>query len=123
MTFSETCKTQRDLLGWSRDTLAKAAGIGTNTVWRIEEGLVTPRAGTMRALRKALNLQPAPAPIPVGTLTVALSEPVIRALREMGQSEMYAGASPEEVAAELLRELVRARSNKKGVVRLPRRPP
>jgi predicted transcriptional regulator len=45
----------RALIGWSRDSLAKAAGTTERTIARIEDADTAPRASTMAAIRTALE--------------------------------------------------------------------
>ncbi len=42
----------------SQADLAKASGVGPASIARIELGIVTPRAGTVRKLAQALNVPP-----------------------------------------------------------------
>jgi transcriptional regulator with XRE-family HTH domain len=43
----------------SQMELAKASGVGSTTIARIELGMVVPRAGTVRKLAQALEVKPA----------------------------------------------------------------
>lgn len=53
----EKIKERRLELGMSRKSLAEAAGITYNAVWRIETGQREPLAGTLATLAKALRLK------------------------------------------------------------------
>ena len=45
---------RRELLGLSRGALARLAGVGRETIRRIEEGAVAPRLGTRHRIARAL---------------------------------------------------------------------
>lgn len=45
----------RALVGWSREKLSETTKIAPRTIARIEDGEVTPRGGTMEAIREALE--------------------------------------------------------------------
>ncbi len=49
------CRHARRRLGWSVEQLARASGVSRRTLIDYEEGLRTPRAGTLIAVRRALR--------------------------------------------------------------------
>jgi transcriptional regulator with XRE-family HTH domain len=57
MRFSSQIRAARALLGWSQDTLARAAGIGLATLQRIEqsEGIVKGNFGTVLKIQQTLE--------------------------------------------------------------------
>lgn len=57
---ADTIIRRRRALGWSRERLAVAAGVGSATVARIERGKVTPYRLTLTAILDALNGAEAP---------------------------------------------------------------
>lgn len=58
MDTSEQLRAARALLEWTRDDLAKAAGISAETIKRLEkgkQGALSANMNTVRALREALE--------------------------------------------------------------------
>ena len=53
--MSAQIRAARGLLDWSRDDLARAAGVATRTIANLERGEHEPRPETVAALRAALE--------------------------------------------------------------------
>ena len=51
------CRMARAAVGWSNQRLAKAAGVGPNTVSLLETGKADPRASTLRKLVAAFEAE------------------------------------------------------------------
>lgn len=49
------CKQARQALDWSRDDLAREAGVGKRTIIDFENSIRQPKQETMRALRSSLE--------------------------------------------------------------------
>jgi transcriptional regulator with XRE-family HTH domain len=57
MRIAERVLQERELRGWSRDWLAREAGVVTKTVERIEAGESNPRGSTIAKIATAMGLQ------------------------------------------------------------------
>jgi len=55
-TLAERIRTARTLAGLSQLQLASVAGLGLQTVFRLENGRAEPRPGTMAAVAKAVGV-------------------------------------------------------------------
>lgn len=58
MTIADKIQTARTARGWTRELLAVYSGVSASTIGRIERGQLTPRAGTIIALARVLDLSP-----------------------------------------------------------------
>jgi transcriptional regulator with XRE-family HTH domain len=58
MAFAENLKRLRREKYMSQDELARLAGVGRQTIYRYERGAVAPLGRTVRALAKALGVEP-----------------------------------------------------------------
>ncbi|MBO9617997.1 MAG: helix-turn-helix transcriptional regulator [Niabella sp.] len=56
MQLSEKIKSQRQKLGLTQDELAERSNVTIRTIQRLENGICTPRAYTLKAISAALNL-------------------------------------------------------------------
>lgn len=64
MPVGERVRALRNRKALSQAELAAAAGITSNTLYRIETGMHSPRPGTIRKLAKALEVRPEDLTIP-----------------------------------------------------------
>lgn len=58
MALPEKIHDARTARGWTRELLAVYSGVSTSTIGRIERNQLKPRAATVIALARALNLPP-----------------------------------------------------------------
>lgn len=56
MTFGERLKALRESAGMSQETLARAAGVSTSTVSKMEQRSIDPSWSTVQALARALGV-------------------------------------------------------------------
>jgi len=56
MPLSDKIRNARITRGWTRELLAVYSGVSASTIGRIERGDLTPRAGTIIALARVLDL-------------------------------------------------------------------
>ena len=49
------CRAARGLLGWSQQTLASSAGVGTVAVHQLEAGVSQPRRSTLAVVKRAFE--------------------------------------------------------------------
>jgi HTH-type transcriptional regulator/antitoxin HipB len=57
MTLKDTLRTARERKGWTQDELAAQAGVGQQTISRLEAGIGDPKLTTLARLEAALGLR------------------------------------------------------------------
>jgi transcriptional regulator with XRE-family HTH domain len=103
MNEGEQIRQKREALGWSQRELSRRSGVAQGTISTIESGKPVKSKLLLPRLLAALERRSADP----HTLQVPVSPQVLAVLKSLGGSGLYGGVTPEDVAAELIREAVR----------------